>query len=96
MKRRLSLDVLPSFIIILCCFTSWALFHVWTRHMATELGYRLSAEQNIKDELQSENKSLHLEISTLKSSKRLEAIARERLGMDTPKPEQVRYLWSRE
>jgi cell division protein FtsL len=92
-RTKVSVSILPSSIILLACFTAWAFFHIWSRHMATELGYRISAEQNTKEELLSENKSLRLEISALKSTKRLEAIGREKLGMDTPKPEQVVYLW---
>jgi cell division protein FtsL len=95
-KTRVSMTILPSSIILLICFMSWAFFHIWTRHMATDLGYKISTEQNTKEELLGENKSLKLEISALKSSKRLEAIARDRLGMDTPKPEQVVYLWVKE
>jgi cell division protein FtsL len=96
MRTRVSLTILPSSIILLACFTSWAFFHIWTRHMATELGYRISAEQNTKEELLSENKSLKLEISALKSTKRLEGIAKERLGMNVPKPEQMVYIWVKE
>ncbi|HPV29764.1 MAG TPA: cell division protein FtsL, partial [Deltaproteobacteria bacterium] len=87
------LELIPSFIIILSFFTAWALFHIWTRHMATELGYTISAEQTLKEELLGDNKSLKLEISTLKSSRRLESIAKNKLGMSTPRPEQVVYIW---
>lgn len=96
MRTKVSVTILPSSIILLTCFAAWAFFHIWSRHMATELGYRISEEQNTKEELLSENKSLKLEISALKSTRRLEAIAREKLGMDTPKPEQVVYLWVKE
>jgi cell division protein FtsL len=95
-KNDAALEILPASIIILCFFTAWAFVHIWTRHMATELGYRISAEQSTKEELLSENKSLKLEISTLKSSKRLEAIARDKLGMRSPNPDQVVYLWIKE
>jgi cell division protein FtsL len=95
-KNSLSLEILPASIILLCFFTTWAFFHIWTRHMATELGYRISTEQSTKEELLGENKSLKLEISTLKSSKRLEAIARDKLGMSAPNPDQVVYLWIKE
>jgi cell division protein FtsL len=61
--------------------------------MATELGYTISAEQTLKEELLGDNKSLKLEISTLKSSRRLESIAKNKLGMSTPRPEQVVYVW---
>ena len=39
------------------------------------------------------NKALRIEISTLKSPKRLELIATGQLGLSAPKPEQVVYLW---
>ncbi|MGB4108649.1 MAG: cell division protein FtsL [Desulfomonilia bacterium] len=93
MKNGAFLELIPSFIIILSFFTAWALFHIWTRHMATELGYTISAEQTLKEELLGDNKSLKLEISTLKSSRRLESIAKNKLGMSTPRPEQVVYVW---
>jgi cell division protein FtsL len=93
MRNGNSLEFVPSFIIILFFFTTWAFFHIWTRHMATELGYTLSAEQTLKEDLLSDSKSLKLEISTLKSSRRLESIAKNKLGMSSPKPEQVVYVW---
>ena len=93
MKNRDSLDFLSSFTIVIFFFTAWALFHIWSRHIATELGYAISAEQTVKEDLLGENKSLKLEISTLKSSRRLEEIAKGKLGMRPPGPEQVVYLW---
>jgi cell division protein FtsL len=53
----------------------------------------LSESQAITEQLLSENKALKLEISTLKSSKRLELIAGSQLGLTPPKPEQMVYLW---
>ncbi len=85
--------ILPGGIVILLVLMVWAMFHVWTRHMVTELGYSLSESQAITEQLLSENKALKLEISTLKSSKRLELIAGSQLGLTPPKPEQVVYLW---
>ncbi len=96
MKTRISLEILPSTIIILVVFTAWAFFHIWSRHTATELGYKISSEQTAKEELLGEEKSLRLEISTLKSSKRLEAIARDKLGMRSPSSDQVIYVWNNE
>jgi cell division protein FtsL len=93
MKSRSIRSLLPSLVIGLCFLSAWSLFHIWTRHLATELGYTITAEQSLREELLSENKALRLEISTLKSSRRLEEIAKNRLGMSPPKPEQVVYLW---
>ena len=93
MKARDIVDILPAFLIMLSFFTAWAFFHIWTRHIATELGYAITAEQTEQEHLLSENKSLKREISTLKSSRRLEEIAKNKLGMTSPSPEQVVYLW---
>jgi cell division protein FtsL len=92
-KARDAVNLLPVFLVMLSFFMAWALFHIWTRHMATELGYAITVEQTKQDNLLSENKSLRLEISTLKSSRRLEEIAKSKLGMNSPSPEQVVYLW---
>jgi cell division protein FtsL len=93
MRRLDPARILPACMILLMVLTVWAMFHVWTRHMVTELGYALSEEQALKEQLASENKALRIEISTLKSSKRLELIAQEQLGLRAAKPEQVVYLW---
>jgi cell division protein FtsL len=85
--------ILPSGIILLLFLTMWAMFHVWSRHRVTELGYSISEQQSLKERLLSENNAMRLEISTLKSSKRLELIAESQLGLAAPKPEQVVYLW---
>jgi cell division protein FtsL len=93
MKAGTARAHLPLFIILLLFFMVWGLFHVWSRHMATELGYEISERQSEKEQLISDNKSLRLEISTLKSSKRLELIAKHELGLKTPTSDQVVYLW---
>lgn len=93
MRRPDPKEAFPFCMIMLLTFTVWAMIHVWSRHMVTELGYALSEEQSLKEQLLSENKALRIEISTLKSPKRLEVIAEKELGLTTPKPEQVVYLW---
>lgn len=83
-------------LLMICALTLWAMMHVATRHAVIELGYEISKEQEIRDQLASSNKALRIEISTLKSPKRLEMIAEKELGLVKPGPEQVVYLWSRE
>lgn len=96
MKRFQTRQALYIGIILISMCTSWAMFHVWTRHRSTELGYALSHELSLQEQLQSDNKALKLEISTLKSTQRLETIAVNNLGMRTPQPGQVVYLWKKE
>ncbi|MCU0575264.1 MAG: cell division protein FtsL [Desulfobacterota bacterium] len=93
MRRLNPARAFPFCLIMLMVLSVWAMFHVWSRHMVTELGYSLSEEQGRNDQLMSENKALRIEISTLKSPKRLELIATGQLGLSAPKPEQVVYLW---
>jgi cell division protein FtsL len=85
--------LLPFSLILLLFLSTWGMFHVWTRHMVTELGYSISEQQSTKEQLLSDNKALRLEISTLMSSKRLELIAEKQLGLAAPKPDQMVYLW---
>jgi cell division protein FtsL len=63
--------------------------------MSVELGYSISDQQATKEDLLAENKSLKVEISTLKSSGRLQTIAND-LGFRTPEQGQVIYLWQEE
>jgi cell division protein FtsL len=93
MRSINSAMIIPLGLILLFFLSTWAMFHVWSRHMVTELGYSISEQQNIKEQLVSDNNALRLEISTLKSSKRLELIAEKQLGLTAPKPNQMVYLW---
>lgn len=96
MKRFQTRQALITGLIVITLSMSWAMFHVWTRNLATDLGYALSHELTLKDQLQADNKALRLEISTLKSTQRLENIALNKLGLRIPQPEQVVYLWTKE
>ncbi len=80
-------------VLIIIMLASWGMFHVWTRTTAIELGYQISKEKSVNDRLSSDNCALTLEISTLKSSKRLELLAKKELNLKVPGPEQVKYIW---
>ncbi|HEY9161730.1 MAG TPA: cell division protein FtsL [Desulfomonilia bacterium] len=96
MKRVSRKTMLIAGIVFISSFCLWAMFHVWTRTFAMDLGYQISREQGIKEEFTNENKALRLEISTLKRTDRLESIAVKNLGMTPPSPEQMVYLWKKE
>jgi len=81
-------------IVFIIFLTIWAMFHVSTRNMATELGYAISKQRSVNEELMSDNNALRLEISTLKSSKRLETIAKHELDLHIPRSDQMVYLWA--
>jgi cell division protein FtsL len=96
MNRFGKKTMLIAGIVFISSFCFWAMFHVWTRTFAMDLGYQISREQGIKEEFANENKALRLEISTLKRTDRLESIAVNNLGMTPPTPEQVVHLWKKE
>jgi cell division protein FtsL len=76
-------------ILILLFFIGGALFYVWSRIQAIQLGYEISNALKEERALTEANKKLRLEIATLKSYGRIEKFAVEELKMVKPKPEQV-------
>lgn len=66
-----------------------ALLLVWVRLQAVNTGYQLSAARHLAHRLEQEQRELELEIATLTSPRRLEVLARERLGMGPPSAGQI-------
>jgi len=66
-----------------------ALYHVWQHIYVVRQGYELERLREARATLMHTNKSLRLEAGQLRSLRRVEEIARTRLGMTTPKPGQV-------
>jgi cell division protein FtsL len=66
-----------------------ALLLVWVRLQAVHTGYQLSAARHLAHRLEQEQRELELEIATLTSPRRLETLARERLGMGPPAAGQI-------
>ena len=66
-----------------------ALLYVWQHIHVVRLGYEIEGLREEQAALVQENKALKLEMGQLRSLKRVEEIARTRLGMVTPKPGQV-------
>ena len=69
-----------------------ALLHVWLRLQVVRLGYVLSTTSKLQSQLEQENRELKLELATLISRPRLEAMARTRLGLVEPDKGQVVIL----
>ncbi|MBP1690588.1 MAG: Cell division protein FtsL [Deltaproteobacteria bacterium] len=66
-----------------------ALLLVWVRLQAVHTGYQLSAARHLAHRLEQEQRELELELATLTSPRRLELLARERLGMGPPTRGQI-------
>lgn len=69
-----------------------ALLHVWLRLQVVHMGYVLATGTKLQRQLEQENRELKVELATLTSPQRLEAMARTRLGMTQPQRGQVVIL----
>jgi cell division protein FtsL len=66
-----------------------ALLLVWVRLQVVRAGYDLSDARRLEHRLVQEHRELALELATLTSPRRLEELARGRLGMIPPAPGQI-------
>jgi cell division protein FtsL len=66
--------------------------HVWLRLQVVHMGYVLSTTSKLHGRLEQENRELKIELATLTSPERLEALARRRLGLKQPEKGQVIVL----
>jgi cell division protein FtsL len=62
---------------------------VWVRLQSVRSGYQLSTAQQVEERLIQEERELAIELATLTSPRRLERLARTRLGMQSPEPGQI-------
>jgi cell division protein FtsL len=79
--------VLLSFVLV-----GVALAHVWLRLQVVQMGYELSTASKLQNQLEQEQRELKVELATLMSPDRLEALARRRLGLAPPEKGQVIIL----
>jgi len=87
--KRIRLNLLILFSLLTLFFIVGALFYVWSRIQVIQLGYEISKALKEEKALTEANKTLRLEIATLKSYARIEKFALEELSMSKPKPDQV-------
>lgn len=74
------------------CVLGSAVAVVTTKHLNRNLHIQLQKLQQEQDALHVEWSRLLLEQGTLGSDARVEQIAREKLGMTLPKPEQIKVI----
>jgi cell division protein FtsL len=80
------------FIFVTLVLMAVALVYVWSHIRMTELEYTVAEEMSIKEKLLEEQTKLKVEIATLKSPQRLEAITKEKLQMTYPTRDQFVIL----
>ena len=84
-ERRLA----RAIVVVALVVVGIALLLVWVRLQVVHTGYQLSAARHLAHRLEQEQRELELEIATLKSPRRIERLAHERLGMGPPASGQV-------
>ena len=81
-----------SLLMLLVAVVASALGVVWTRHESRVLFVNLTALQNQRDELNIEYGKLKLKQATYGEPRRIDDEARQKLGMVTPRPQDIRLL----
>ena len=69
-----------------------ALLYVWSHIHMTELEYQIARELSSREQITEEQTKLKVELATLRSPRRIETIAREKLQMTYPERTQVILL----
>ena len=87
--RIRKMDFALAALLLFLLVTSTFVFHVWSRLYVFRLGYEIYQQDKVSRELLEESRRLNLEIASLKSPSRLEAIARQELNLRPPRADQV-------
>jgi cell division protein FtsL len=82
-------EIFPHLVIVMVLLTLVSIFHVWSRVQTIELNLQLTQVGNqLKNEQQEQNR-LRLEVASLKTPVRIEAVAKRELGMALPTEQQI-------
>ena len=90
-KRRVSAELRPMLlaggVLVLAL-----LFYVWQHIQVVRVGYQIEGLREVRATMIQEGKALKVTRSRLRSLKRVEQLARGKLGMVNPTPGQVIFL----
>ena len=82
-------DLFPHLMLVMVLLTLVSIFHVWSRVKVIELNLQLTdVGSQFKNEQQEQNR-LKLEVASMKTPARIEALAKGELGMALPTDQQV-------
>jgi cell division protein FtsL len=82
-------DLFSHLMVIMVLLTLVSIFHVWSRVKVIDLNLRLADVNGQVKEVQQEQNRLKLEVASLKTPSRIEAMAKGELGMALPTDQQV-------
>jgi cell division protein FtsL len=90
-----SLGSLPYLALLVLCaavLTFGAVFYLWQRYQFVRLGYEVETLRAARTRLVEAIEPLEVEVHYLSRLERIDALARTRLGMRPPRPDQVIVL----
>jgi cell division protein FtsL len=82
-------DLFSHLMAVMVLLTLVSIFHVWSRVKVIDLNLRLTDVNSQVKEVQQEQNRLKLEVASLKTPARIEALAKGDLGMALPTDQQV-------
>ena len=82
-------DLFPYLIIVMVLLTVVSVFHVWSRVKVIDMNLKVAGISREIRELEQEQNRLRLEVASLKTPARIEALAKGELGMALPADQQV-------
>ena len=88
-KTTQRLKTIGMWMIILSLFISELLIYTWARVQCINAGYEINTAARKNAELTAVKKNIQIELARLKSPERISQIAKERLSLTTPTPEQI-------
>ncbi|MFH0728946.1 MAG: septum formation initiator family protein [Pseudomonadota bacterium] len=89
LPKHLSRKITGIWIVIMFVFIAELLIYTWCRVQNTQQGYDITGLQAESRQLMLVQKSLKIELARLKSPDRIARIARDTLGLVTPKTQQL-------
>jgi cell division protein FtsL len=82
-------DLFPYLLAVLVLLTLVSVFHVWSRVRVVDLNLEVAEVSRQLKMAQEEQNRLKLEVASLKTPARIEAVAKGELGMALPTDQQV-------
>ncbi len=79
-------------VFMMLLFMGSSIGYVWSNFERTQIGYDLSQLKKKEMQLTEINRKLRLELAIVKSPRRIEKVAKERLGLRQPSPDQIVVL----
>src|SRR6266702_3966205 len=82
-------DLFPYLMVVMVLLTLVSIFHVWSRVKVIDMNLQIAEMSRVITEQEQEQNRLKLEVASLKTPGRIEALAKGELGMAIPTEQQV-------